>query len=112
MDLQQIGNRVRVLRREQGLTQEDLAERANISVSFVSHIERGTKRAGLKSLVHIAAALQVTLDQLLGGYKETEWDMLAADVYDLLQDCSQKERQIIVETSRTLKRALREYRSD
>ena len=46
------------------MTQEDLAERADISVSFLSMIERGERAPHLQTLAHIASALEVELAEL------------------------------------------------
>ena len=50
----------------QGLTQENLAERVDLSVSYISEIENGKKRPSLKTLEKIAAALDVSLVSLMG----------------------------------------------
>ncbi len=50
----------------QGLTQENLAEKVDISVSYISEIENGKKRPSLKTLEKIAAALDVSLVSLMG----------------------------------------------
>ena len=55
---------VRVLR---GWTQEHLAEKAIISLSFLGHIERGMRKANLETLVILANALEVSKDCLLSG---------------------------------------------
>jgi transcriptional regulator with XRE-family HTH domain len=61
-----IGQRIRELRTQQPdrWTQEDLAERAKISVSFLSMIERGERVAHVETLAAIAEALGVTLAEL------------------------------------------------
>ncbi len=46
------------------MTQEALAERADISVSFLSMIERGERAPHLQTLAHIASALDVELSEL------------------------------------------------
>lgn len=60
-----VGSRVRQLRLEQHLTQEQLAERAGISASFLGHIERGSRKLSLDSFCRIARALGCTADDLL-----------------------------------------------
>ena len=50
----------------QGLTQENLAERVDLSVSYISEIENGKKRPSLKTLEKIATALDVSLVSLMG----------------------------------------------
>jgi len=60
----QLGLRVRLLRDQNGMTQEDLAVKAGITWHFVSSIERGIKTGTLETLAAIATALDVTLSEL------------------------------------------------
>ena len=64
-----IGHRIRELRtqRPERWTQEDLAERAKISVSFLSMIERGERVAHVETLAALAESLGVTLSELFSG---------------------------------------------
>jgi transcriptional regulator with XRE-family HTH domain len=59
-----VGRRVRQLRTQAGMTQERLAERAEISVSFLSMIERGERSPHLETLDKLANGLQVPVDAL------------------------------------------------
>ena len=65
MDYMDLGKRVRKQRLLIGLTQQELAERIGVSTSFVGHIERGTRKASLETLVALANALGVSVDYLL-----------------------------------------------
>ncbi len=67
MDYTDMGRRVRKQRTQMGWTQEALAERVNVSTSFIGHVERGTRKASLETLVAIANALNVSLDYLLAS---------------------------------------------
>lgn len=60
-----VGKRVRQLRLQRCLTQEQLAERAGISTSFLGHIERGSRKLSLDSFCRIARALDCTANDLL-----------------------------------------------
>lgn len=64
-----IGHRIRELRtqRPERWTQEELAERARISVSFLSMIERGERVPHVETLAALAEALGVTLAELFAG---------------------------------------------
>ena len=109
MDPYQIGQRIREFRVHCHYTQAALAEAADLSVPYLSHIERGVKRASLESLLQIAAALHVPVGLLLGEEPQAgEAGVLIPEVCALLNDCSSAERQVILETSKALKRALRE----
>ncbi|MFZ5471989.1 MAG: helix-turn-helix domain-containing protein [Myxococcota bacterium] len=67
-----LGRRIRELRtqRSERWTQEDLAEHARISVSFLSMIERGERVAHVDTLAAIARALNVSLAELFAGTDE------------------------------------------
>ena len=60
----QLGRRIRALRETLALTQEELAEKAAISVSYLSMIERAQRTPHLETLVSLSAALGITLSQL------------------------------------------------
>lgn len=66
MDYAAMGARIRRCRMEMGLTQEQLAEKVELSASFLGHIERGTRTASIDTLVRLCQALEVTADSLLG----------------------------------------------
>jgi transcriptional regulator with XRE-family HTH domain len=63
--LRALGKRVRELRKERGLSQERLAELADIHENHVRRIEGGTANPSYLVLVRIARALGVTLPDLL-----------------------------------------------
>lgn len=60
----QIGKNIRILRHREGLTQEILAEKADLSVNFVSAIERGTARPTIDTLGKIALSLNARFSDL------------------------------------------------
>ena len=65
--LDSIGPRLRALRRDRGLTLEDLAEETGISVSTLSRLESGIRRPTLDLLIPLARAHHVALDQLVAA---------------------------------------------
>jgi transcriptional regulator with XRE-family HTH domain len=65
-DLDDLPKRLRDLRELRGLTQSDLASRAEMAAASVSHFETGQRQPSLESLVRLADALDVTTDALLG----------------------------------------------
>ncbi len=69
MNKKQIGRNIKDLRKEQRMTQIELAERAGISTIHLSHIETGSVNMSLDTLLCICQALTVTPnDILLGEY--------------------------------------------
>jgi transcriptional regulator with XRE-family HTH domain len=63
--LNNLGMTIRRLRRQQGLSQEALADLAQIDRSYMSSIERGRRNLSLLNVARIAAALRVQLGELL-----------------------------------------------
>ncbi len=61
---QLFGERVRILRQEQGLSQEELAYRAGIHRTYLGGIERGERNPALKNIAAMAEALEVSLSEL------------------------------------------------
>jgi transcriptional regulator with XRE-family HTH domain len=59
-----LGKRIREIRKSQGISQEQLAERAGISAQYVSNIERGKENPTLDLLLRLAEALRVSLGQM------------------------------------------------
>jgi transcriptional regulator with XRE-family HTH domain len=60
----QFGKRVRKLRAEKGLSQEELAFKVGIHRTYIGGIERGERNPSLKNIAAIAKALGVTLSDL------------------------------------------------
>ena len=58
-----IGERIRNLRQLSNLTQEELAERANLTKGFISQIERDLTSISLDSLIQILAALDENISE-------------------------------------------------
>ena len=65
MDKERIGLRIKLERTKQNLTQEQLAELADISSSYLSAIERGKQSISLEYTNRIADALKIPVNELL-----------------------------------------------
>jgi transcriptional regulator with XRE-family HTH domain len=63
--LNRLGSRIRELRIRADLTQEQLAERAELHPTYLGGIERGERNLSLRNLDKVAAALQVPLKSLV-----------------------------------------------
>lgn len=83
MDYVDLGKRVRARRTELNWTQERLAQEIGVSTSFIGHIERGSRKASIDTLVQLANAMQVSVDVLLKGSLKLEEDLLDPVVKNL-----------------------------
>lgn len=61
------GHNVSRLRTQAGLSQDKLAEKADLDRTYLSGIERGIRNPGITVAIRIVHALGVTLDQLCKG---------------------------------------------
>ena len=64
-----LGQNIRAARDAADLTQEQLAEKAGLSVVFVSLLENGWRTASIEALLAIAKASKVKLEDLVRGVK-------------------------------------------
>lgn len=107
LDFKPIGKRIYNLRRERNITQEQLAELVNLSVTQVSKLENGKSRLSLDSLINIATVLEASTDEILFGRIQAGANHRYDEVLDIFSDCDKTELRIILETSRQLKEILR-----
>lgn len=71
---ERFGARLRAGRRALGMSQEELAQKAGLSANYIGLIERGVKQPTLDSLARIAAAVQLSVGNLLGeGDEGDDW---------------------------------------
>ena len=97
MNYEAFGRRVRAQRKLSHMTQEQLSELAGISLSFLGHIERGSRKASLETLVSIANALKISTDMLLQ-------DSLGDDlVGNLSTDFSPRQRSMLQEIANVIR---------
>ena len=61
----QIGANIRTARRKLDETQAELARRLDLSTNFIAHLERGSRKPSLDTLLALAKALEITLADLI-----------------------------------------------
>ena len=59
-----LGQRLRALRKQRGLSQERLGERSSLSGKFIGEVERGEKSISIDSLYHVSVALEIPMREL------------------------------------------------
>ena len=108
LNYQTIGKRIRLLRKQQHLSQMALAEMVDKSPTYISLVENGQKGPSLEMLIDVANALKVTPDVLLSEYLEQNTPAIGSELSALLNDCTEYEKRVIVENARLLKGVLRD----
>ncbi len=111
IDFLSMGKRIQALRRQKGITQAEFAEDLGVSFQYISAIENGKGELSLDLLVAIANRLHVTTDELLGGSVKAVATPLDPDVYALLSDCDEEEKELYLRIAKAAKEAVREKRN-
>lgn len=107
IDYISIGNRIKELRKAKRWTQAKLAEESGVEPSNISHIERAATKLSLPTLVNIANALGVSLDEIAYGSLVKSAHITAKMIDEILADCSPDELKSIMEVIKTTKSVLR-----
>lgn len=107
LDYVKIGQRIRQARTALSWQQAELAYRAGLNSSYVSHIETGQTKLSLPTIVRIANALSVSVDSLLCDSLSSSQHVYDEKLASLLSDCDNTELQAFLEIIQTTKRVLR-----
>lgn len=110
IDYKSLGSRVKYHRLRNKMSQEDLADRVQMSRVHISYLERGERVPSMESFVNLANALNVSADELLAGSLLITGGSMDDEGVAILDDCSSSERQILLQNMRALKNILRGYR--
>ena len=94
MDFKRGGQAIQRIRKERGMTQEDLADKSGITSNTVSRIERGLLIPALPTLIDICNALGTGADSILAAYITADtpirWSLLAQKLNGLDADTQDK----------------------
>ena len=110
IDYVSIGSRIKYHRMKKGFSQEELADRTELSRVHISCIERGERIASLEAIVGIANALNTSVDSLLAESLFLSGNETVPHEMDVLLDCTPEESAILVKSMVALKKILRSYK--
>lgn len=102
MNLQVVGQRIKMAREAKNLSQEDLAALVDLSPTHISVIERGVKTTKLDTFVAIANALEVSADALLVDVVEHSVLGVTNELYDMISGIPKKDQKRILNAVRAL----------
>lgn len=94
-----IGVRLKQARLNKKITQEQLAEKLDVSVTYISRIERGSTNINLKRLSEICDLLDVTEGEILNGTSKTSPMYLTKEFNDLLKNCPPEKIDLVYKTA-------------
>ena len=102
MDYKKLGGRIREERLKMSLTQAQLAEKVNISDTFMGAIERGERGLALDTLVDMASTLGVTVDYLLSDSVPDTDDNIVNQFRQIISDQPIEHKRMAVGVLRTI----------
>ena len=102
LDYNVIGSRIKQARLAKNYTQEDLAEKIDISVAFLSRVERGNSRINLKRLNQICSLLDVSEGYVLNGASSNSENYLDQEFAELIKSCSPEKQKLIYNVAKVI----------
>ena len=104
MDLQSIGENIRRYRKKRKWRQEDLAEKVDLSVNYISLLERGEKIPALDTFIEIVNVLGVTSDMVLTDVLDAGYQIKSTQLADRIAQLSPDDRRDILAVVDTMVR--------
>ena len=96
INFENIARKLKEVRLSKGLTQEYIADMADVNTSHISNIENNRVKISLTTLVHVCNALDVTVDFILADEYNKPSSVLEQEILHELQSCSlETQKQIL-----------------
>ena len=102
LDYTVIGQRIKQARSAKNYTQEDLAEKIDISVAFLSRVERGNSHINLKRLNQLCGLLDVSEGYVLNGASSSSKNYLDQEFAELLKNCTPEKQKLIYNVAKVI----------
>jgi len=100
LDYKTLASRLKGIRKERGLTQEQLADKAGLSWNFIAKIETDNTTISLQTLVTIANVLDVSIDYLLMNDTTMieQGEKTSTDIFieNMLKDLTDNDKDLLV----------------
>ena len=109
---QTIGERIREIRTSKGISQAELAEKANLSLPVISSIENARSQTWLITFAKIAEALQVSADDILRLNTPSSVSSHPEELSELLKGCTPAECEAIIKIVKQVKTTFENQKSE
>jgi transcriptional regulator with XRE-family HTH domain len=97
-----LGRRLAAVRKQRGLTQEMLSDRAGVSANYLARTEGGYHRPNLAKLENIAHALDITIASLFSAQDEPIADRILPALRTELEALSRDDQRLILQLAKRL----------
>lgn len=102
MNYESIGKKIRACRIRKHLRQEDLAEKTDLSVTYIGMVERGEKLPAMETFINILNALEVSADVILADVLKVGYEIKGSLITEQLSSLSQADREKVYDVIATL----------
>ncbi len=102
MNYESIGKNIRACRIRKHLRQEDLAEKTDLSVTYIGMVERGEKLPAMETFINILNALEVSADVILADVLKVGYEIKGSLITEQLSSLSQADREKVYDVIATL----------
>lgn len=97
VDFGLIGSRIKSERKAAGKTQEWLAEKLDVSVGYISQVERGITKISLETLAEICSVLGSDIAFLVSGSAKTQSGYMQNEFSEKFSHLSERDKFLILE---------------
>lgn len=102
VDYAALGARLKKARIERNITQEEIADKLNVSTVFLSRLENGSSHINLKRLTEICGILGITEGEILNGVAPESQDYLFREFAEILNSVSPQKQRLIYNIAKTI----------
>lgn len=102
IDFKFIGERIKRARKARGMTQEMLAEKINVSIGYISQVERGITKISLDLLGAIASALECDVAYLVSESAVNSSEYMESELISEIRRLDSKKRKFILDMIRSM----------
>ena len=95
VDYKDLGIRIRRKREESGMSQAELAAKAQLSTQHISNVENARSKIGLEKLVAIANILNSSVDELICGSIKSSKSIYSSEIAEMIEDFSDMELRVL-----------------
>lgn len=110
IDYRAIGERIRKNRNQKGWTQEELAFNIGVTSPYLSRVENGSQKPSLTTIMALAEALHVTVNDLLMDSPPIDVGAMPREIELLFDGCSDYEKKFIILSASAIKNILRQMK--
>lgn len=97
VDYKAIGRRISKYRKNISMTQSVLAEKLEVSESFISQVERGNAKISLQRLYQIADILNIDIALLFSNIGNIENGTAYSEIDEIIKEWNEKDKELLIE---------------